>query len=118
MARRRTQYRIVPYREKRKDRRVIAPPLSVVLKSGAYRTTNWSFGGFLLEGCAERLRYGDPVTGSIGWEAQTFRFAGRVTRLVAETGELGVAIEEIDEDAIQFLNDRLRRYLTSARGKA
>jgi hypothetical protein len=117
MARRRTQYRIVPYREKRKDRRVLIPPVLVALETGTYETTNWSFGGFLLEGCAERRRYGDPIAGALGCEARLFPFAGRVTRCVAELGELGVAFEEIGEDAIIFLDAHLRDYIARVRVK-
>ncbi len=115
MARRRTQYRIVPYREKRKDRRILAPPVLVSLEGSAYETRNWSFGGFLLEGCACKRALGEPVAGAVGWDDRLFPFAGRVTRYVDTTGELAVSFEEIDEAAIAFLNGLLRNYLRPAK---
>lgn len=34
--------------ETRRDRRYALPPITVTLASGAYTTSNWSLGGFLL----------------------------------------------------------------------
>ncbi len=118
MARHRTQYRIVPYREKRKDRRVLIPPLRVALDGAEYETTNWSFGGFLLEDSAPAHAYGQAVAGSFGWDGRMFPFAGRVTRHVATTGELAVAFDGLAEDALVFLNAHLRDYLARPRAKA
>ncbi len=118
MARRRTQYRIVPYREKRKDRRVVVPPVQVVLEDRTYETTNWSFGGFLLENCAVVRPYGDALAGALGWDGRLFRFAGRVTRSVPATGELAVAFEALDDEALAFLDAHLRGFLTRMRAKA
>jgi hypothetical protein len=118
MARERTQYRMLPYREKRKDRRMVAPPILVTFDGRSYETDNWSFGGFLLQGCTAGRARGEAIVGSLGWDGQVFPFTGRVTRAIAATRELGVSFEKIGGDALAFLNARLGDYLTPSRRKA
>jgi hypothetical protein len=80
----RTQYRKVPYREKRKDRRVLFPSLTVIVDGITYKTSNWSFGGFLVDGCATPVAVDEHVRGWIGGEERSFPFEGRVTRYGGE----------------------------------
>ena len=107
----RTQYRTVPYREKRKDRRVLFPPLTVVIANTAFDTANWSFGGFLIEACNLEYGYGDTVSGTIGWADRSFPFAGRVSRYGGEARELAVAFCDISDTALLYLDARLSQYL-------
>ena len=48
--------------EARRDRRYPLPPITVTLASGAYTTSNWSLGGFLLPAGVE-LALGATVSG-------------------------------------------------------
>ena len=49
--------------EARRDRRYPLPPITLTLPSGAYQTSNWSLGGFLLP-AGLGLAPGAPVEGN------------------------------------------------------
>ena len=107
----RTQYRKLDYREKRKDRRVLFPPLSIAIGGASFETVNWSFGGFLVEGCHHEFDFGEAVTGTFGWEGTHHAFAGRVSRFGGEARELAVSFSEVSDAALLFLDRRLSEYL-------
>ena len=113
----RTQYRKVSYREKRKDRRILFPPLAIVVAGTAFETANWSFGGFLIDGCDLEVGFGDQIAGTLGWEELRFAFAGRVSRFGGEARELAVGFTEISDDALMFLDRRLSDYLATQKRK-
>jgi hypothetical protein len=111
----RTRYLKAPYREKRKDRRILFPPLVIVLDGASYRTTNWSFGGFLIEGHpgAAYAAYGDTIAGTIGWEATHFPFTATIRHANADPAEIGVSFHEIADETLAFLDRRLSDYLAA-----
>jgi hypothetical protein len=111
----RAQYRKVGYREKRKDRRILFPLLSICVEGMTFETLNWSFGGFMVEGCHADLAVGDGVSGTVGWAGVSFPFAGRVTRIGGDMKELAVSFVDISDAALLYLDRRLSEFLTSKR---
>jgi hypothetical protein len=111
----RAQYRKVGHREKRKDRRILFPPLSIRFEGTAFETVNWSFGGFLVDGCHTDLTVGAAVSGTLGWAEVSFPFTGRVTRIGGEMKEVGVCFVDISDAALLFLDRRLSDFLSSKR---
>jgi hypothetical protein len=111
----RAQYRKVGYREKRKDRRILFPLLSIQVEGTTFETLNWSFGGFMIEGCTAEFAVGDGISGTIGWNGLNHPFIGRVTRVGGEMQELGVAFVDISDAALLYLDRRLSEFLTSKR---
>ena len=111
----RAQYRKVGHREKRKDRRILFPLLSIRVEGITFDTVNWSFGGFMVEGAGADVRIGDYVSGTVGWQGRSFPFSGRVTRVGGEMGELAVSFTDISDDALLYLDSRLSEYLASKR---
>jgi hypothetical protein len=71
--------------EARRDRRYALPPITVTLSSGAYTTTNWSLGGFLLPSGIE-LALGASVAGKVTTPdgRATLAFAANVVRRDAD----------------------------------
>ena len=67
--------------EARRDRRYRLPPITVTLPSGAYATSNWSLGGFLLPPGTE-LALGESVAGKATMPdgRTTHAFAAEVVR--------------------------------------
>jgi hypothetical protein len=111
----RAQYRKVGHREKRKDRRVLFPPLSIVVEGATYETANWSFGGFMIEGASSGSRVGAEVFGTLGSQDRRYPFVGRVTRTGGEMRELAVSFTDISDEALLYLDGRLSDYLSSKR---
>ena len=109
----RAQYRKVGYREKRKDRRMLFPLLSIRVEGLTFETVNWSFGGFLIEGCDAELRVGDGVSGTLGWGGVRFPFTGRVSRTGGDMKELAVSFIDISDTALLYLDRRLSEFLSS-----
>jgi hypothetical protein len=109
----RPQYRKVGYREKRKDRRVLFPNIQIRVEGISFDTSNWSFGGFRVEGSDIEVAVGDPVSGTLGWGGVRFPFSGRVNRIGGEMCELAVSFTEISEAAMNFLDRRLSEYLAA-----
>jgi hypothetical protein len=71
--------------EGRRDRRYPLPPITVTLSSGAYATSNWSLGGFLLPPGLE-LAAGATVAGkaTVPDGSATHSFAAEVVRSDAD----------------------------------
>lgn len=119
MPSKRIQYRGLSPREKRKDRRVLFPPLEVVVDGQTCVTNNWSFGGVLIEQFefAGRLspRLGDLVECSMGWENERHHFLGEVSRVDEHAGELAFRFYDINEETMMFLDRHLRRHLSAGR---
>jgi hypothetical protein len=71
--------------EARRDRRYALPPISVTLTSGAYATSNWSLGGFLLPSGLD-LALGASVAGKLTLPdgSTTHEFAAEVVRRDAD----------------------------------
>jgi len=111
----RAQYRKVGYREKRKDRRILFPLLSIRVEGMTFETVNWSFGGFLVEGCHADLKVGDDIFGTLGWAGVRFPFSGRVSRIGGEMKELAVSFVDISDAALLYLDGRLSEYLSAKR---
>ena len=109
----RAQYRKVGYREKRKDQRVLFPPLSIRVDGATFETVNWSFGGFRVDGTAKGLKPGDMISGTLGWDGVRFPFLGRVMRVGGEMNELAVSFTDISDAALLYLDGRLSEYLAS-----
>ena len=109
----RAQYRKVGYREKRKDRRILFPLLSIRVEGASFETVNWSFGGFMVEGCDAEIGIGETVSGTLGWRDMRFPFTGRVTRCGGEMRELAVGFVDISDEALLYLDERLSDYLAS-----
>jgi hypothetical protein len=111
----RAQYRKVRYREKRKDRRVLFPPISITIEGMAFETNNWSFGGFMVDGCGAALAAGETISGTLGWGEVRFPFIGRVSRVGGEMKELAVSFVDISDVALLYLDHLLSDYLASKR---
>ena len=111
----RAQYRKVGHREKRKDRRILFPLLSIRVEGTTFETVNWSFGGFMVEGSNVEVAVGDGVSGTLGWNGERFPFTGRVTRTGGEMRELAVSFIDISDAALLYLDGRLSEYLSSKR---
>lgn len=111
----RAQYRKVGYREKRKDRRILFPLLSIRVEGLTFETVNWSFGGFMVEGCDTEFMVGDGVSGSVGWNGVSFPFTGRVSRFGGDMKELAVSFIDISDAGLLYLDRRLSEFLTSKR---
>jgi hypothetical protein len=111
----RAQYRKVGYREKRKDRRILFPLLSIRVEGMTFETVNWSFGGFMVEGCHAELTVGDRISGTLGWDGVRFPFIGRITRIGGEMKELAVSFVDVSDAALLYLDRRLSDFLTSKR---
>ena len=111
----RAQYRKVGYREKRKDRRILFPLLSIRVEGLTFETVNWSFGGFMVEGCHAELTVGDGLSGTLGWAGERFPFSGRVTRIGGDMQELAVSFVDISDAALLYLDRRLSEFLSSKR---
>jgi len=109
----RSQYRKVGYREKRKDRRVLFPLLSICVEGSNFETVNWSFGGFRVEGSDVEIGVGDAISGTLGWNGTRFPFTGRVTRYGGEMRELAVSFIDISDAALLFLDGRLSEFLST-----
>jgi len=113
----RPQYRKLPYREKRKDRRVLFPPVTIRVDGKSFETANWSFGGFRVENCDIDLGFGETIKGSLGWSGVRFPFVGRVSRCGGEMRELAVGFTDVSDAALMFLDHRLSDYLSQKRPK-
>jgi len=111
----RAQYRKVGYREKRKDRRILFPLLSIRVEGLTFETVNWSFGGFMVENCDADLNVGDGVSGTVGWNGVSFPFTGRINRTGGDMRELAVSFVDISDAALLYLDRRLSEFLTSKR---
>jgi hypothetical protein len=75
--------------EARRDRRYALPPITVTLVPGAYTTSNWSLGGFLLPANPEpalTLALGARVSGKVTLPegGATVAFAAEVVRCDAD----------------------------------
>jgi hypothetical protein len=68
--------------EARRDRRYALPPITVTLVSGAYTTSNWSLGGFLLPPPSLDLAPGASVAGKVSLSdgGATHEFSAEVVR--------------------------------------
>jgi hypothetical protein len=71
--------------EARRDRRYPLPPITVTLPAGAYTTSNWSLGGFLLPSGID-LALGASVSGDATMPdgSPTHAFAAEVVRCDAD----------------------------------
>lgn len=73
--------------EARRDRRYALPPITVTLPSGAYSTSNWSLGGFLLPPNLEpAFALGAAVSGKVTLSegGATHAFGAEVVRCDAD----------------------------------
>ena len=90
--------------EARRDRRYALPPITVTLSSGAYETSNWSLGGFLLPSSLN-LAPGASVSGEVTLPSgsTTYSFRAEVVRCSAD----GTAFRFVDaSDALIGALDR------------
>jgi hypothetical protein len=72
--------------EARRDRRYALPPITVTLTSGAYTTSNWSLGGFLLPPPGLDLKPGVSAAGKVALSdgGATHEFSAEVVRCDAD----------------------------------
>ena len=100
--------------ERRRERRIDAP-MTVVIGNTPYAIGDWSpsgarivdYAGPLAAGDVAQLRVLVPTAGP----GALFRTAGRVQRVDAETGSLGLAFQELDTVAFTTLNRYFRERL-------
>ncbi|MEQ8813396.1 MAG: PilZ domain-containing protein [Thalassobaculum sp.] len=97
--------------ERRRDRRIEAP-MTVVIGNTPYAIGDWSLGGARIVDYAGSLTPGDvaqlrvlvPTAGP----GALFRTDGRVQRVDAESGSLGLEFEALDTVAFATLNRYFR----------
>lgn len=89
--------------EARRDRRYPLPPITVTLPSGAYVTSNWSLGGFLLPPGLD-LALGAAVSGRATMPdgSPTHPFAAEVVRCDADG--IGFRFVEPSDDLVGALD--------------
>jgi len=83
-------------RDRRVHRRYLYPALRLEIDGKRYKTTDWSLGGFRINGYHEALAVGDRLTGQITPinSSGPGTFVAEVVR-IAETGEIGLRLLEI-----------------------
>jgi len=82
--------------ERRRHRRVYGRPIKVVLEDKAYKTLDWSLGGFRINNYHRELKRGDRLSGVIGPFARV-KPGDCVVEVVrvAENGDIGAKFVEI-----------------------
>jgi len=83
-------------RERRVHHRISYPPLHLEIDGKRFKTTDWSLGGFRINGYHEALAIGDRLTGSIKFNKSSVSgtFVAEAVR-VGKTGEIGLRLLEI-----------------------
>lgn len=103
-----------PSSDRRRDRRIDAP-MTVVIGNTPYAIGDWSLGGARIVDYVGTLEPGDvaqlrvlvPTAGP----GALFRTEGRVQRIDADSGSLGLEFEELDTVAFATLNRYFRERL-------
>jgi hypothetical protein len=82
--------------DRRVHRRFSHPPLHLEIDGKRFTTTDWSLGGFRIDGYREPLAVGARLTGQIQFinPNSPGTFVAEVVR-IAETGEVGLRLLEI-----------------------
>ena len=102
---------------RRRDNRVSVMPIQIELKGHSYTTTDWSLGGFLIDGYSGRLSAGDEVMVAIQVIADGVEFShvarAEVIRNDSRSGQLAANFLQLDSATIAtlegWLTGRLRR---------
>jgi hypothetical protein len=100
--------------EGRRDRRYPLPPLTVVIALGQYTTVNWSLGGFLLAGYADRALAGQRLSGKlqVSDRIEPVEFSAVVVRVdEPEPGNLAVRFVDLDDRTVTLLDRAIARRL-------
>jgi hypothetical protein len=99
--------------ESRRDRRYLTPNFDIIVECELFHSIDWSIGGVHLDGLCERVGVGAPVEGWIGLPEtpQAYAFSGRVLRTDAATGYTVVRFDDIDPEAVGFLDRAIARRL-------
>jgi hypothetical protein len=92
--------------ELRRDRRYAIPIFDIIVETEIFRSLDWSAGGVHLDGKCADVALGSHVD---GWLAlpdapQSFAFSGRVLRTDPTTGNTVVRFDELEPEAIGFLD--------------
>ena len=82
--------------DRRVHRRFSYPPLLLEIDGKRFKTTDWSLGGFRIDGYRETLAIGARLTGQIQFisSSSSGTFVAEVVR-TSETGEVGLRLLEI-----------------------
>jgi PilZ domain len=96
--------------DRRVHRRYSQPPLHLEIDGKRFKTTDWSLGGFRIQGYQEAVAVGGRLTGQI----KSFNSSGPGTFVaevvrIAESGEIGLRLLEITP-AIFVAMARLKDY--------
>ena len=95
--------------ERRRDKRLSMPPLSVSFDGGSYGTVDWSLGGLLVAEYFGPAAPGDEVEGTIQIlaDATSHPFRAVVVRRDSATGELALNFIELSDSAFSLLESAL-----------
>lgn len=92
--------------ELRHQRRHMTPTFEVLVECELFRSLDWSAGGLHLDGTCEDVGIGSPVEGWISLPGirEAYPFSGRVLRTDEATGNTVLHFDDIEADAIAFLD--------------
>ena len=95
--------------ERRRDKRLSMPPLSVSFDGGSYGTVDWSLGGVLVSDYYGPAAPGDEVEGTVQILADATRhpFKAVVVRRDSAAGELALNFIELSDSAFSLLESAL-----------
>ena len=95
--------------ERRRDKRLSMPPLSVSFDGGSYGTDDWSLGGVLVSDYYGPAAPGDEVEGTVQIlaDSTSHPFRAVVVRRDSAAGQLALNFIELSDSAFSLLESAL-----------
>jgi hypothetical protein len=94
--------------ERRRNSRPKLPPITIVLDGRSYETTEWSFGGFLIDRYIADDRVGDTVYVTIrvvvGTQKFDYEAEARVVRVDRHRLQMAAEFVDLDAEAVNTLD--------------
>ena len=100
---------IVSHNERRRDKRKLAPPLSVSFDGRSYPSVDWSLGGVLVSDYYGPAAPGDEVEGQVQilTDPTSHAFKAVVVRRDSGSGELALNFTDLSDSAFSVLESAL-----------
>ena len=100
---------VASHNERRRDKRLMSPPMSVSLDDVAYKAVDWSLGGVLIADYYGSAAPGDHLAGRIQilTDQSDHPFKAVVVRRDSGAGQLALNFTELSESAFSLLESAL-----------
>ena len=100
---------VASHNERRRDKRLMSPPMSVSIDDETYQTVDWSLGGVLIADYYGSAALGDHLAGRIHilTDQRSHPFKAVVVRRDSGSGQLAFNFTELSESAFSLLESAL-----------